>query len=47
MNMRNLLKKMKSEAKVLHVNDKVPTRFEVSAIMKASADGPILYFDDI
>ena len=47
MSLRKFLKKMESEGEVLHVKDKVSPRFEVSAIMKALADGPILYFDDV
>lgn len=47
MSLRNFLEKMESENEVVHVAEKVSPRFEVSSILKAFADRPILYFEDV
>ena len=47
MSLREFLKKMESEDEVLHITEKASPRFEISAIMKSFADGPILYFEDV
>ncbi|MFQ6095682.1 MAG: UbiD family decarboxylase domain-containing protein, partial [Candidatus Bathyarchaeia archaeon] len=47
MSLREFLKKMESQDEVLHITEKVSPRFEISAIMKSFADGPILYFEDV
>ena len=47
MSLRGFIKKMEKERKVVHVRDKVSTRFEISSIMKAFDGGPILFFDNV
>jgi len=47
MSLRSFLEKMETKKEVVHIAERVSTRFEVSSILKAFADGPILYFEDV
>jgi UbiD family decarboxylase len=47
MSLRGFLKKLEAQKEVVHVTDKVSTRFEASAIMKAFQDGPVVLFENI
>lgn len=47
MSLRSFLKKMESQKEVVHVKEEVSPRFEVSSILKAIADGPIMLFENI
>jgi UbiD family decarboxylase len=47
MGLRSFLEEMEKSGEVVHVDDHVSPRFEVSSIMKAFDDGPILFFDSV
>lgn len=47
MSLRSFLEEMEKRGEVVHVEDKVSPRFEVSSIMKAFDGGPVLFFDKV
>ena len=47
MSLRSFLEEKEKTGEILHIKDQVSPRFEISSIMKAFDDGPILFFDKI
>ncbi|MFQ6073857.1 MAG: UbiD family decarboxylase, partial [Candidatus Bathyarchaeia archaeon] len=47
MSLRGFLEEMEKIGEVVHVKERVSPRFEVSSIMKAFDNGPILYFEEV
>jgi len=47
MSLRDFVEKMESKKEVVHITDRLTTRFEISSIMKGFAEGPVLYFEDV
>ncbi len=47
MSLRSFLEEMEAKGEIIHVKDRVSTRFEASSIMKAFDGGPILFFDNV
>jgi len=47
LSLRSFLEEMEKEGEVIHVKEKVSTKFEIAALMKALDKGPILFFDNI
>ena len=48
MSLREFVKQMDREKDVLHIQDELSTRFEISHVMKSFDDnGPILFFEKV
>jgi len=47
MSLRGFLEEMEFRNEVIRVSEEVSPRFEISSIMKAFSDGPILYFENV
>ncbi len=47
MSLRAFLKKMEDQFEVTHVTDRISPRFEVSSVLKALQDGPIVFFENV
>ncbi|MEM2110853.1 MAG: UbiD family decarboxylase [Candidatus Bathyarchaeia archaeon] len=47
MSLRALLEKMEDRKEVVHITDKLSPKFEISAVMKAFSNGPILFFENV
>lgn len=47
MSLRGFLQDMEEKGEVIHIEDQVSPRYEISSVMKAFDDGPILIFDNV
>jgi len=47
MSLRSFLQQMEKQKEVMHIEEEVSPRFEISAMMNAFDGGPILFFDNI
>jgi len=47
LSLRSFLEQMEAEGEILHIKEKVSPKFEMSAIMKAFDNGPILLFKSV
>ncbi len=47
MSLRSFLEKMEARNEVTHITDAVSPKFEISAIMKALSDCPVLIFENV
>ncbi len=47
MSIRAFLEKMEDQDEVVHINDKISPRFEISSIMETFPGGPVLSFENV
>ncbi len=47
MSLRSFIKKMEDGKEVVHIRDKISTRFEISLVLNAFPDGPVLLFENV